>query len=186
VSETEIQAPINPPAHANNPVAAATHRAQDLTLHNSRLVCGLMFLTSIASAFIGICMFLIAIPLIFPVHNLTFMRALGAAQWALGGVAMMTMCPALWKWTRAMLHKCVKLDARGVDFQLGTTKNPAQVFLPWDQISSVQQKRVGSVRQFTITAQDGSYAQFNSSTFFRPKRVARLVAGRAGLTIQQG
>jgi hypothetical protein len=164
----------------------AAERARPMVMHNSRIVCWGMMGTAVCSLFIGVCMVLMMFSLLFPVSAITFMRVLAAAQWGLGGVMMCYMCPWLWKWSQGMLHKKVKLDERGVDFQLGTKKNPQELFMPWDIVASVQQKRVGTAQQFTIMGTDGSVAQFSSYTFFRPKRIAKLIAERVGQTIQKG
>jgi hypothetical protein len=84
-----------------------------------------------------------------------------------------------------MLSVNVKLDARGVDLNLGTKKKPVEMFVAWDQVASVQQKRLGKIWEFTIVAKDGSWASYTTNSFFRSKRVARTIAERAGLTIQK-
>ena len=40
-------------------------------------------------------------------------------------------------------------------------------------------------QQYFVQGTDGSEARFSSYTFFRPKKVARLIAARTGLTIQE-
>jgi hypothetical protein len=79
----------------------------------------------------------------------------------------------------------VKLDARGVEVTLGTKKKPIDMFVAWDQLASVQQKRLGKIWQYTITAKDGSWVSYSTNSFFRSKRVAREIAERAGLTIEK-
>ena len=85
-----------------------------------------------------------------------------------------------------MLDYKVTLDERGVGFNLGTKKLPQDVFMAWEQVASIEQKRVDNAQQLRILGTDGGMAQFSSYTFFRPKHVARLVAERAGLTIRKG
>jgi hypothetical protein len=72
-----------------------------------------------------------------------------------------------------------------VDFNLGTKKKPQELFMAWEHVVSVQQKRVGNAQEFTILGTDGSRATFSSYTFFRPRKVARMIAERAGLTVQK-
>jgi hypothetical protein len=163
----------------------AGYRARHMALHNSRLVCFGMMGLGVCSMIIGICMMLMVISLIFPLSAISFMRVMAAAQWGLGGLMMCYMCPSLFKWSGAMLHKRVKLDERGADFVLGTKKKPIEIFMPWEEITSIKQQRVGKVQQFTISGTDGSYAQFTSYSFFRPKHIARLIAERAGVTLQK-
>ena len=164
----------------------AEHRARHVVLHNSRLVCWMTMGIGVCSVFIGICMVLMVFSVLTPLSVISFMRVLAALQWGLGGILFCYMCPALWKWGTGMMHKRVKLDERGADFSLGTKKKPVQCFMPWDDIVAVKQQRVGNAQQFTIQGTEGSFAQFSSYTFFRPKRVARMIAERVGQTIQKG
>ena len=78
-----------------------------------------------------------------------------------------------------------RIAARGVDFNLGTKKKPGELFMAWEQVAAVQQKRVGQVREYTVLGKDGSRASFTSNTLFRSQRIARMIAERAGLTIQK-
>jgi hypothetical protein len=139
----------------------------------------------IISVVLGVCMMLMVFSLLFPLSAITFMRVLAAAQWGLGGFLMCMMLPWLWKWGTRMLSVNVKLDARGADLHLGTKKKPVEIFVAWDQVASIEQKRVGTIWEFTITAKDGSWASYMTNTFFRSKRVARMIAERAGLTVQK-
>jgi hypothetical protein len=164
----------------------AGRRASTVVLHNSRIVCWLTMGMGVASVFMGLCMLLMAGSQVFPVSAITFMRVLAAAQWGVGGLMMCMMCPWLWSWGTRMLNFNVKLDARGVDFNLGTKKQPSKLFMAWEQVAAVEQKRVGNVQECTIVGKDGSRASYNSFTFFRPKHVARMIAERAGLTIEKG
>jgi hypothetical protein len=163
----------------------AEHRAKTVVLHNSRILCWAVMGLGVCSLFIGICMMLMVISVLTPWSNIGFMRVMAGAQWGLGGFLFAYMCPSLWKWGLAMAHKRVTMDERGVDLRLGTKKKPVELFMAWDTISAVKQQRVGNAQQFTIQGSDQSYAQFSSYTFFRPKRVARMIAERVGLTIQK-
>jgi hypothetical protein len=91
----------------------------------------------------------------------------------------------MWKLSRGMAVYKVMLDSRGVNFNLGTKKKPSDLFLAWDQIAAIKHKRVGNAQNYYVLGKDGSEAIFSSYTFFRPKKVARLIAERAGLTIQE-
>jgi hypothetical protein len=164
----------------------AEYRAKHVVLHNSRLVCWMTMGIGVCSVFIGICMVLMVFSVLTPLSAISFMRVLAAAQWGLGGVLFVYMCPALWKWGTGMMHKRVKLDERGADFSLVTKKKPVVLFMAWDDIVAVKQQRVGNAQQFTIQGTEGSFVQFSSYTFFRPKRVARMIAERVGQTIEKG
>ena len=72
-----------------------------------------------------------------------------------------------------------------MDFNLGTKNKPSNLSLTWDQIAAIKHKRVGNAQQYFVQGTDGSEARFSSYTFFRPEKVARLIAARTGLTIQE-
>jgi hypothetical protein len=67
----------------------------------------------------------------------------------------------------------------------GTKKNPSDLFFAWDQIAAIKFKRIGNAQQVYVLGKDGSEARLSSYTFFRPKKIARLIADRTGLTIQK-
>jgi hypothetical protein len=163
----------------------AAERSHPVVLRNSRLLCWSTMGIGICSLLIGICMVLMVFSLFTPLGAFSFLRVLAAAQWGLGGVVMGYMCPVLWNWGQTMASHTVKLDEQGVDFNLGTKKKPLELFMPWDNVASVEQKRVGNAQLFTISGKDGSVAQFSSYTFVRPKKVARMIAERVGQTIQR-
>jgi hypothetical protein len=161
------------------------HRARVVVVHNSRIFIAMIYLIGISAAFVGISSILYAISLLFPLSGFSFLRVLAAAQWGISGLLFASMCPFMWQMAGRLAHPRVRLDGSGVEFNLGTKKAPLQLHMAWDQVSSIQQERVGNAQQFTVKATDGSYVQFNSYTFFRPKRVARLISERTGIVIQK-
>jgi hypothetical protein len=159
-------------------------RAIPRMLHNSRILCWTTMAGGIVAAFIGVCMLLMVFSLLFQQGRINFGNVMGALQWGIGALAMLSMCPWLWKMGRAMAGYQVKLDPRGVTFNLGTKKKPSDLFIPWDQISAIKRRRIGNAQQFWVEAKDGSEARFSSYSFFRPKKVASMIAERTGLTVQ--
>lgn len=149
-------------------------RAIPRVLHNSRFLCWLTLVGSIVVAFIGVCMLLMVFYLLF-LQRFSFGNLIGALQWGVGGLSMLLMCPWLWKKGRAMADYRVRLEPRGVTFNLGTKKKPSDLFLPWDQITAIKRQRIGNTQQFSVVARDGSEARFSSNTFFnRGRSRARL------------
>jgi hypothetical protein len=153
-------------------------------VRNSRFLIGLTMTGSLVGAIMGVCMVLMVFS-VFSSGGFSGGNALSAAQWGLGGLLFLYMGFWLWKMARAMAGYRVSLDSRGVEFNLGTKKTPANLFLAWDQITAIKHKRVGNAQQYWVHGSDGSEARFSSYTFFRPKKVARLIAERTGLAIQQ-
>ena len=159
-------------------------RAIPRVLRNSRILCWITLVFSIAAAFMGICMLLMVFSLLFLQGSLSFGNVIAASQWGLGALSMLLMCRWVWNRGRAMAEYRVKLESRGITFNLGTKKKPSDLFLPWDQITAIKRQRIGNTQQFSVEARDGSEARFSSSAFFRPESVAQQIAERAGIGIQ--
>jgi hypothetical protein len=182
VTSTEFPDP-GPGAGINSQIAIS--RAQPVVLRNNRFLIGVTMMGGIFAAIMAVAMVLGMFSKLFPLSALTAARGWSALRWALSALAMGSMCPWLWNLGRSMAGYDVRLDGRGVEFNLGTKKAPANLFIAWDQVAAIKHKRVGNVQQYWVHGADGSEARFSSYTFFRPKKVARLIAARAGLTIQE-
>jgi hypothetical protein len=165
----------------------ATLRAKPVVVRNSRLLLGLTFLGSFAAAFMALCMLVMAATIIFPggTSPWSFDKVWNAVAWGFGALFTGQGCPYLWKQGMAMVRCRAIMDEHGVDLRMGTKKKPADLFMAWEKVASIRQKRVGNAQEFTVTGSDGSFARFTSYTFFRPKKVARLIAQRTGLAIEK-
>jgi len=159
------------------------NRSKPVVLRNSRFLCWVTMSGSFFAAIMAACMVLMVISRLFLSGALNGSLALSAIEWGVAALAMGFMCPRLWALGRAMAGYQVDLDGRGVKFSLGTKKKPAELFLAWDQIAAIKYRRTGNVQQCWVEGTDGSEATFSSYTFFRPKKVARMIAERAGLAI---
>jgi hypothetical protein len=53
--------------------------------------------------------------------------------------------------------------------KLGTKKAPQELFMPWDTVASVQQKRMANAQQFTITGNGRQRGQFLLFHIFPPE-----------------
>jgi hypothetical protein len=157
------------------------NRATPMVLRNSKFLCWVTMSGSFFAAFMSVCMLL----MVFSVLSSGGGNMLAAAQWGFGALALGYMCIWLWKMGKAMLEYQVLLDSRGATFNLGTKKKPSDLFLAWDQVAAIRYGRVGNLQQCRVQGFDGSEARFSNYTFFRPKKVARMIAARTGLTLQK-
>jgi hypothetical protein len=160
------------------------YRATPVVWANSRLFIVVTMFGSIVCAFFSVCMVLMVFS-IFSSSSGVSGNLSNVFWWGFGALAFGYGCPRLWMLARAMSNYKVTMDVRGAMFNLGTKKRPSDLFLAWDQIAAIWQKRVGNAQQFYVQGRDGSEARFSSYTFFRPKKVARLIAERTGLPIQK-
>ena len=79
----------------------------------------------------------------------------------------------------------IRLNNDGLRIRLGTQKNPQDEFFVWDQIATVKYWRVVNVQYGSVTGKARNAVEWSSYTFFRPKKVARLIAARAGQSLQE-
>lgn len=165
----------------------ATLRAKTVVVRNSRILLGFLFLLSVAAAFISLCMLLMVCSILFPTEQTpwNFTRISNSVSWLFGAFFIGLLCPFMWKMGSAMARSRAQVGERGVEFRMGTKKKPADLFMAWETVASIRRKRVGNAYQFTVAGRDGSVAQYTSYTFFRPAKVARLIAERTGLAIEK-
>jgi hypothetical protein len=163
-------------------------RAHPLVARNSRIFVALTYVGSVIAAVMGVLILIIVGSRLFPVQPepWSFDRVAGAASWAFWACVFFSMSPWLWSRASAMSQHSVRMDERGVEFDLGTKIKPVKLFLAWENITAIRRKRIQGGQQYTVVATDGGYALFTSFTFFRPKKIARLIAARCGLTIEKG
>lgn len=163
----------------------ASVRATPVVVHNSRFLIGVTMICSVIFAFFAVCFALMVFSVLSSGGGFSGGNLYNAFWWGAGALAFGYSCPRLWKLSRAMANYRVTMDGNGAMFNLGTKKQPSDLFLAWDQIAAIRHKRVGNAQQYWVTGRDGSEARFSSYTFFRPKHVARLIAERTGLAIQE-
>ena len=160
-------------------------RAKPMVLRNSRVFVGATLGMSVFAAFIAVSLLLLAMSFLFPLSDLTLDRGRSASLWVLRAMIAGFASPWLWSLGRDMAGYQIQLNSRGVEFKLGTKKKPADLFLAWSQIADIKSRRSGIDQQYLIQATNGSEATISSYSFFRPKKVARLIAARAGLDIHK-
>lgn len=163
----------------------AINRSKPAVVRNSRFLCWVTMSGSFFAAIMTVCMLLMVFSQVFPIGELNGARGWSALQWGFAALAMGFMCPWFWKLGRKMAGYQVYLDASGVKFILGTKKAPADLFLAWDQIAAIKRKNNFNAQQCRVEGTDGSYASFSSYTFFRPKKIVRMISERTGLPIQK-
>ena len=160
--------------------------AQPILLRNNRILIFLTFLGSLAALFVSLCMGLVALTSIFPLKAMNSDRAAAGLLWVLGAWLMAMAHVYLWRQGKLMAHCSVLLDDHGAHFRLGNTENAREAFMPWKEIEAVHYRRIPNAHKFTVLGTDTSTVTFTSYSFYRPMRVARLIAERAGLPLVRG
>lgn len=155
-------------------------------LRNNRVLIFLTYLGSLVALFISLCMIILMLTTIFPLSALNLDRFAAAALWLLGAWMTAMTQVFLWRQGNLMAHCSVLLDSFGAHFKLGNAENAREVFMPWNEIEVVHYKRIHNAQKFTILGADSSTVSFTSYAFYRPRRVARIIAERAGLPLVRG
>jgi hypothetical protein len=165
---------------------AAWSGAHPILLRNNRILVFLSFLGSVVALGVALCMVLVAFTSIFPLRAMNLDRAAAGALGVLGAWLMAMAQVYLWRQGRMMAHCSVLLDNYGAHFKLGSTENAREAFMPWNGIEAIHYKRIPNAYKFTILGTDSSTVTFTSYSFHRPKKVARIIAERAGLPLVRG
>jgi len=155
-------------------------------LRNNRVLIFLTFLGSVASLIISLSMLFVALTTVFPLSAMNLDRFAQGALWVLGAWLMAMSQVFLWRQGNLMAHSSVLLDSYGAHFKLDNVNDAEEVFMPWNGIAAVHYKRIPNAHKFTILGADTSTVTFTSHAFYRPKRVAQLIAERAGLPLVRG
>ncbi|MGB8031871.1 MAG: hypothetical protein WCF30_19635 [Terracidiphilus sp.] len=159
---------------------------QPTLLRNNRILIFLTFLGSIAALGVSLCMIVVALMSFLPFGALNLGRFAAGALWGFGAWLMAMSQVFLWRQGQLMASCSVLLDTYGAHFRLANTTGGKEVFMPWNQIEAVHYKRIENAQKFTILGSDTSTVTFTSYSFYRPKRVARLIAEHAGLPLVRG
>lgn len=101
--------------------------------------------------------------------------------------AAFTLGLAVYMWAQGgrMAFYEVDFGADGLRFRLGTQQNPQEQFFAWDDIAAVEYKRIVNIQSGSVVGKDNSLVEFSSYTFFRPKKLVKLIAARSGLPIRE-
>ena len=160
--------------------------ASPTLLRNNRVLIFLTYVGSVASLIISLCMMFVALKTIFPLSAMNLDRFAAGALWVLGAWLMAMSQVFLWRQGKLMEHCSVLLDSYGAHFKLDNTNDAEEVFMPWNTIEAVHYKRIRNAQKFTILGTDTKTVTFTSHAFYRPRRVAQLIAKRAGLPLVRG
>jgi len=160
--------------------------ARPTLLRNNRVLIFLTYVGSVASLIISLSMVFFALTTIFPLGAMNLDRFAASALWVLGAWLMAMSQVFLWRQGRLMAHCSVLLDSYGAHFKLDHANDAEEVFMPWNGIEAVHYKRIPNAQKFTILGTDTNAVTFTSHAFYRPRRVAQLIAKRAGLPLVRG
>ena len=103
----------------------------------------------------------------------------------LGVAVVLLLCLLVWSVGRSMKFYLVSFEPGGVRFRLGDAKKPQETYFAWNEITGVYYKRGYNVQYGMLKRADGSKLDISSYTFFRVKKLMRMIAERAGQQMQE-
>lgn len=158
--------------------------AKPIVFRNNMGFVVLVFLAWLVVAILALCLLIAAIVNIFPLKGYDADRLEILLALLSLSLTAATGAGGLWSLGRRMAHAQAHLDGRGVDFLLGTKKNPQQDFFAWSDVAAIQHSPSWK-HSYTVRAKDNRSMQFNMFNFFRPSAVAHQIAAHAGQSIQR-
>ena len=152
---------------------------------NGRVLLGVIGLIGVIAMALSVATVLLAIGQVLPPRGFNFLNIFSAVIWLLCAVAFWQLGRALWKLSVRMARNRAQFNSQGVDFEVGSRRQPQKWFMSWDQIAAIRYQQTGNSQSYWIVGKDGSSFQYNSYTFFRARKLAHEISGRCGRPIER-
>jgi hypothetical protein len=170
-----------------NPEIPATvaMNTKPIVFRNSRFFIAWIVLLGVVGMVAGAGMTLMALDeIVTPWHSL-LPKIWDAILWAIAACYSALLGFSLFRTGLEMTFYEARLDGRGVDFRLGSRKQPCVEFFSWDQVAAVKHKRVSTDQYYAVVGTDQRVTPFTHYTFFRAQKLARQIAAHAGRSIEE-
>lgn len=163
-------------------------RVRPVIIRNSRFLVGVALAGAVAAFPISLCLTAVTCLNVFtePAGRSAPDRYAVAFLCAIAAWLMGATCVYLWRLGRMMGESFVRLDSYGAHFKLNCMKDSREIFLAWEDIGAVHYKRIAGKQKVIVLGNGEVSAIFNSNVFYRPRKVAQLIADRAGLPVVRG
>jgi hypothetical protein len=152
---------------------------------NSDFIVGVVKLSGVVTLLMALGFFVAGIFKVLHEPEPILHKMAGLFGVSIAGIFTVGLGMYMWKQGNRMAFYQVGLENEGVRVRLGTEEGPQEQFFVWDQIAAVRYWRVANVQYGSVVGKDENVVEWSSYTFFRPKKVARLIAARAGQRIQE-
>jgi hypothetical protein len=159
--------------------------AESFIFRNNRFWLAIVMISAFVAAAFALGSFVGGLVAIVPLRGFNFHRLMTVISLIVTGAVMAGMGLQMWWLSQSMAFYEARLDPGGVHFRLGSKDRPDEKSFAWDQITSINHKRVASYQYFSIVGTDDRLVEYTSYTFFRPKKLSRLIAARAGQPIRE-
>jgi hypothetical protein len=147
---------------------------------NSRAVTRMVQFSGVVGAGLGLIFFVLGLIKVWRTPESTGQHILGFFGVLFAFCVMIALGLYMWGQGDSMSFFQASFDPDGLRFRLGSEKKPDVTLFPWDAIAAVNYKRVINTQYASVVAGDGTTVEWSSYTFFRPKKLAKEIAARAG------
>ena len=158
---------------------------QATVFRNHRFLIGMVKFSGIVALVLGAGFFFAGLVKVFHTPGTAAHRLAGVLGVSIGAAFTVGLSVYMWNQGGRMAFYQVKFENEGLRFRLGTEQNPREEFFAWEQIAAVEYKRVINTQYGSVVGKDNTLVQFSSYTFFRPKKLVKLIAARAGQSIRE-
>jgi hypothetical protein len=156
-----------------------------IVFRNNWFFIGIIFAGWLILATLAVALLITDLTEVFPLKGYNFDRLETIILFLSFSLGSATTAAKLWYIFRNMTHAQARLDADGVEFILGTKKDPEIQFFAWDQIASIRHKTSGFNRYYSVIGKDNRSIRLTIFNFFRPGAVAHHLAKATNQTIQK-
>ncbi len=152
---------------------------------NSRFFTGMVKFSGVVTLLLAAIFFFAGVMKVSHTPESTLHKTVGLLGVMIAAVFTVGLALYMWGQGGRMAFYQVGFGNDGLRFRLGTEKNPHEQFFAWDDIAAVEYKRIINIQSGSVVGKDNRLVEFSSYTFFRPKKLVKLIAGRAGLPIRE-
>ena len=159
---------------------------QALVFRNHRFLIGMVKFSGIVALILGAGFFFAGLVKVFHTPGTAVHKLAGVLGVSIGAAFTVGLSVYMWnQGGRMAFYQAVSFEKEGLRFRLGTEQNPQEEFFAWEQIAAVEYKRVVNTQYGSVVGKDNRLVEFSSYTFFRPKKLVKLIAARAGQSIRE-
>jgi hypothetical protein len=157
------------------------------TFRNNPLWIAVVFLTSISGFVVGVCLGVLGLATVYPLHGYTLARVIWALGYFVAAWFSWNAGTNLWRLAIGKLGHQATLDAAGVHFRIvpqGHAETQEQ-FVAWDQILAIRHRRVDNNQLYSVVTKDHRLLTFDAFAYFRSSQLAQRISARSELPIQE-
>jgi hypothetical protein len=151
---------------------------------NNRVFATVVSMVGVLMMFLGLVLEVAGVYKLFHTPESAAKQAGSIAILTLGVTVVLLLSLLVWSVGRSMKFYQVSFEPGGARFRLGDEKKPQVTYFAWNEITGVYFKRGYNMQYGMSKRADGSKLDISSYTFFRVKKLMKMIAERSGQEMQ--